>query len=431
MVKKITFLSLLAAVSLMADSELDALKAQLKLQQQTTQKLLQKVTELEKKQQQAEALQAKKAKEQEEASLDAAFAKDTSSSFSQTSYLPDIALILNMSAVGRNVKNSDYENFAIPGFIDAGDAELPFNKDRGFNLNYAEVAMHSMVDPYFEAFAIFHLHPDAFEIGEAYVITTSLPAGLRVKAGKFKSAFGRINEKHQHSWNFDEQPIIYKALFGPDSISDPGLQVQWVAPTDTYIMAGVDAMQGSNDRSFGDTEENNLYVGYLKSSLDLTDNLSVLGGVSWAHGKTTEKKSSDVYGVDFTFRNQLGSYSALTWQSEYLQRNKDTNNTNVATQKQGGLYSELVYQYNNNYSAGVRYEKITKNETDLSAYSAIDTSNLDKYTAMVQYKPFPFSRLRLEYSHDRTKVIAGQRKDIDSVMLTLNIAAGAHGAHAY
>ena len=431
MVKKITFLSLLAAVSLMADSELDALKAQLKLQQQTTQKLLQKVTKLEKKQQQAEALQAKKAKEQEEASLDAAFAKDTSSSFSQTSYLPDIALILNMSAVGRNVKNSDYENFAIPGFIDAGDVELPFNKDRGFNLNYAEVAMHSMVDPYFEAFAIFHLHPDAFEIGEAYVITTSLPAGLRVKAGKFKSAFGRINEKHQHSWNFDEQPIIYKALFGPDSISDPGLQVQWVAPTDTYIMAGVDAMQGSNDRSFGDTEENNLYVGYLKSSLDLTDNLSVLGGVSWAHGKTTEKKSSDVYGVDFTFRNQLGSYSALTWQSEYLQRNKDTNNTNVATQKQGGLYSELVYQYNNNYSAGVRYEKITKNETDLSAYSAIDTSNLDKYTAMVQYKPFPFSRLRLEYSHDRTKVIAGQRKDIDSVMLTLNIAAGAHGAHAY
>ena len=434
MVKKLTFLSLFAAVSLMADSELDALKAQLQEQQKTTQKLLQKVTKLEKKQQQAQALQAKKAKEQEDASLDAAFAKDTSSSFSQTSYLPDIALILNMSAVGRNVKNSDYANFAIPGFIDAPvKPELPYNKERGFNLNYAEVAMHSMVDPYFEAFAIFHLHPAAFEIEEAYVTTTSLPAGLRVKAGKFKSAFGRINEKHQHSWHFDEQPIIYKALFGPDGISDPGLQVQWVAPTDTYIMAGIDAMQGSNTRSFGDTEINNLYVGYLKSSLDLTDNLSVLGGVSWAHGKTTEKKSSDVYGVDLTFRDQLGSYSALTWQSEYLQRNKDTNDTIVKTQKQGGLYSELVYQYNNNYSAGVRYEKITKNDTDLSAYTnnGIDTSNLDKYTVMLQYKPFPFSRLRLEYSHDRTKVIAGQRKDVDTAMLTLNIAAGAHPAHAY
>jgi len=422
MYKKITFLSLFAAASLFGDSELDALKAQLKQQQKTTQTLLEKVNTLEKKDAQRES-----------SALDSAYSQDTSSSFSQNAYLPDIALILNMSAVGRNVKNSDYENFAIPGFIDAGDAELPFNKERGFNLNYAEVAMHSMVDPYFEAFAIFHLHPDEFEIEEAYVTTTSLPAGLRVKAGKFRSAFGRINEKHQHSWHFDEQPIIYKALFGPDSISDPGLQVQWVAPTDTYIMAGIDAMQGSNERSFGDTEENNLYVGYLKSSLDITDDLSVLGGVSFAHGKTDLDKSSDVYGVDLTFRDQLGSYSALTWQSEYLQRNKDTNSTTNATQKQGGLYSELVYQYNNNYSAGIRYEKITKNDTDLSDYTnnGIDTSGLDKYTAMIQYKPFPFSRLRLEYSHDRTKVIAGQRKDVDTTMLTLNIAAGAHGAHAY
>ena len=41
------------------------------------------------------------------------------------------------------------------------------------------------------------------------------------------------------------------------------------------------------------------------------------------------------------------------------------------------------------------------------------------------------SRLRLSYSYDRTKVIAGERKDINTVMLSLNIAAGAHGAHDY
>ena len=431
MSKKIIFLSLFATVTLIADSELDILKLQLKQQQEITQKLLQRVTELEKQEREEEILQAKKTNEQIDAQMTSISLQNTSSSFVQNAYLPDIALILNMSVVGRNVKNSEYENFAIPGFIDAGNAELPFNKDRGFNLNYAEVAMHSVVDPYFEAFAIFHLHPDAFEIGEAYVITTSLPEGLRIKAGKFRSAFGRINEKHQHSWNFDEQPIIYKALFGPESISDSGIQLQWVAPTDTYIMVGVDAMQGTNGRSFGDIEENNLYIGYLKSSLDVTDSLSVLGGLSLAHGKTTEQKQSNVYGVDLTLREQLGSYSAIIWQSEYLERHKDSNVTINPIQKQAGFYSELVYQYNNNYSAGVRYEKITKNDTDLSVYSGIDTSNLDKYTAMLQYKPFPFSRLRVEYSHDRTKVIAGQRKDVDTAMMTLNIAAGAHGAHAY
>ena len=405
--KKTVSLSLLAFSSLFADANLETLSQQLQEQKAATQKLEAQVQALTEESQKS---------------------VNTSASFSQNAYLPDIALILNMGAVGRDVKNSDYENFAIPGFVEAGGAELQFNKNRGFNLNYAEVAMHSTVDPYFDAFAIFHLHPDEFEIEEAFVRTRALPYGLRVKAGKFRSAFGRLNEKHQHSWHFDEQPIIYKALLGPDMISDPGIQLQWVAPTDTYLMAGVDAMQGTNDRSFGYPESNNLYVGYLKASVDVGDNLSILGGVSLAHGKNEMEKGTDIYGVDLTLREQLGSYSALIWQSEFLQRNKDLG---TKTDKQAGLYSELVYQYNNNYSGGFRYDAITKNDTDLTDYAGADTDNLDKYTAMLEYRPFPMSRLRLSYSYDRTKVIAGERKTSNEVMLTLNIATGAHGAHNY
>ena len=405
--KKTVCLSLFAFSSLFAQTDIDAIKAELQTQKAATEELQAQMQTLSQERQKS---------------------VNTSASFSQNAYLPDIALILNMAAVARDVNNTAYENLAIPGFIDAGDAELPFNKNRGFNLNYAEVAMHSSVDPYFDAFAIFHLHPDAFEIGEAYVQTTSLPYALRIKAGKFKSDFGRINAKHQHSWYFDEQPIIYKALFGPDAISDPGIQLQWVAPTDTYIMAGIEAMQGTNDRSFGDTEGNNLYIGYLKSSLDFTETLSVLGGVSIAHGKNDTANPTDVYGVDLTVRDQLGSYSALIWQSEFLQRNM---NIGTRTDVQAGFYSELVYQYNNNYTGGVRYDAITKNDTDLSDYNGIDTDRLDKYSAMIEYKPFPMSRLRLSYSYDRTKIIAGERKDINEVMLSLNIAAGAHGAHNY
>ena len=407
--KKSLCLSLLACASLFANAETNATQVELQKQKAAIEKLQMQLDMLAQESQKS---------------------RNTSASFSQNAYLPDIALILNMSAVARDVNNTAYENMAIPGFIDAGDVELPFNKNRGFNLNYAEVAMRSSVDPYFDAFAIFHLHPAAFEIEEAYVQTTSLPYALRVKAGKFKSDFGRINAKHQHAWHFDDQPIIYKALFGPDSISDAGVQLQWVAPTDIYIMAGIEAMQGSNDRSFGDVERNNLYVGYVKSSVDVGDDLSILGGVSLAHGKNTTTNATDVYGVDLTMREQLGAYSSLMWQSEYLQRNKDIG---TKTNKQAGLYSELIYQYNNNYSGGVRYDVITKNDVDLSDYAnqRINTDNLDKYTAMLEYKPFPMSRLRLSYSYDRTKVIAGERKDINSVMLSLNIAAGAHGAHDY
>ncbi len=427
MMKKIIGLSLFTCVTLFADADLDALKQQIQQQKIIMQKLETKLDTLSKKQTQMQATQK---------SLQARTPSvNTSASFSQNAYLPAIALILNMSAVGRNVKNSDYANYSIPGFIDnkKGETpELPFNKERGFNFNYAEVAMNSTVDPYFDAFAIFHLHPDHLEIEEAFVRTRALPYGLRVKAGKFRSAFGRINEKHQHSWHFDSQPIIYKALFGPDGINDAGVQVQWVAPTDTYVMAGAEALQGTNIRTFGGTangtEKNNLYVGYFKSSVDVGDDLSILGGVSLAHGQHLGN-TSNVYGTDLTLRDQLGGYSALIWQSEYLERHMGVDGG--TTNKQAGLYSELIYQYNNNYSGGVRYDAITKNSADLSGYAGVDTNNLDRYTAMLEYHPFPMSRLRLSYSYDRTKVIAGARKNVSQVMLSLNIAAGAHGAHNY
>jgi len=421
--KKRILLSLLAASSLFANAEMDAIKEQLQKQKEVIAKLEAQLNKLEQKSTDESKKVAVKISTLEKKNT------NQSASFSQNAYLPDMAFILNMSALGRNVNNDDYANYAIPGFIDAPDTpDLPFNANRGFNFNYAEVALHSVVDPYFEAFAIFHISPDALEIEEAYVQTTALPYSLRVKAGKFKSSFGRLNNKHHHVWNFDSQPLIYKGLFGPDGISDSGVQVQWVAPTDTYLMFGAEAMQGTNTRSFGDTSKNNLYIGYAKSSVDIGDDLSVLGGVSLAHGKNTTQNATDVYGADLTFREQLGSYSALIWQSEYLERHKKLSDT---TDKQAGLYSELVYQYNNNYSFGARYDLITKNDTDLAMYNAINTNNLDRYTAKIDYKPFPMSRLRLSYTYDRSKIIAGERKDVSEVMLSLNIAAGAHGAHDY
>ena len=402
--KKIICLSLLTFTSLFADADLDAIKEQLKEQKNATKKLQDRIEQI-------------------------SMTPSTSASFSQTSFLPDIALILNMSAVSRNVKNSSYENYAIPGFIDKGTAEMPFNKDSGFNLNYAELAISSTVDPYFDTFTIFHLHPDYLEIDEAFVRTRALPYGLKVKAGKFKSSFGRINSKHQHAWNFDSQPIVYESMFGPDAISDAGVQLQWVAPTDTYIMAGIEAMQGNNNMSFGDVENNNLYVGYLKSSIDIGDDLSILGGVSLAHGKNLFSKNTDVYGVDLTLREQLGSYSSLIWQSEYLYRGKDVQ---TRIDKQSGMYSELIYHKNNNWSVGIRYDAIIQNDVNLqNDYANVNVDNLLRYTGTLEYKPFSFSRLRLQYTHDETKVIYGQRKTIHELMLSLNIATGAHGAHSY
>ena len=436
MTKKLIILSLCASTMLSAQSELDELKSLLAQQMKTTQALQKRVVQLEKKQARQSRITKSQAKKIREAKKQIAVAQtqqeeqptvQTAKTFDQKSFLPDIALILDGSMVSRNVDNSTYESYYIPGFssYDANEeAEIPFNKNRGFNLNYAELALHSTVGPWFDADAIFHLKADAFEIEEAYLTSRSMPYGLRAKVGKFRSNFGRINAKHQHSWHFTSQPLVFEGLLGTEGINDAGVQLQWVLPTeDTYVMAGFEALQGNNDISFGDTETNNLYIGYLKSSFDLSDDTTALAGASILHGKNNEGGNTDIYGVDFTLKTALEGYSTLMWQSELLYRNKETS---TETLKQAGFYTQLIYQYDQNWAAGVRYDDLYKN---LDA----QPDDLDKYTAMLEYKPFEFTKFRLQYTYDRSKVfgINDERKNTSEILLGVTIEAGAHGAHAF
>ncbi len=451
MTKKIILLSIAASVSLFAQSELEEVKALLAQQIKTTQALQKRIEELEKKQRTDKPAREGAAKKEEQPAVKHYAAKEentpdpadeetysateesmpsqqSAQTFDQRSFLPDIALILDGSAVGRNVDNSTYETQYIPGFTSYDpdeEAEIPFNKNRGFNFNYAELALHSTVGPYFDADAIFHLQSSEFETEEAYITSRSLPYGLRAKAGKFRSEFGRINAVHQHAWKFTSQPLVFNALFGPEGINDAGIQLQWVLPTDTYVMAGVEAMQGSNDVSFGDTGKNNLYIGYLKSSFDIGDTSTLLAGASILHGKNEQGLDTDIYGADLTVLMSLNSYSSLTWQSELLYRDATTEEN--GKESQAGYYTQLVYKYNQNWQGGIRYDSLYKN---------LDTQpdDLDRFSAIFQYSPFEFTKFRLEYSYDRSKAFGAaedQRKNISQIFLEFTVEAGAHGAHAF
>jgi len=337
-------------------------------------------------------------------------------SFNQKSFIPDISLILSGSAVSRNINNDDYEGYGIDGFVTQTN-DIPFNKNRGFNFNYAELGMHSDVGPYFESDAVFHLHPDAFEIEEAYITTKKFPANLDVKAGKFRSGFGRMNAIHQHAQHFTEQPLVYEAMLGVDGINDAGVAMHWVAPTDIYLMGGIEAMQGSNALSFGKSSSNNLYVSYLKSGFDLGESTSILAGASVASGKTQNSKDSNLYGGELTLKHTIDSYSSLTWQSEYLYRDRES-------VKQAGYYTQLLYQKDSNWEFGARYDALNKNVIN-------QPDDLKKYSAIVTYKPFEFSKLRLQAMQDKSKSFGGVRRTENQVMLEFLVETGAHGAHAF
>ncbi|MDD2782710.1 MAG: hypothetical protein PHO52_00685 [Sulfuricurvum sp.] len=430
MVKKIV-LSLVCTGALFAgNTEVEQLKQQMaQLQKQ-----------LEQMQQHIAALEAQTPKETAvaEESLES---MEKTSTASVTTLLPDIALILNGGYTSRNVGNDTYAAAAIPGFVEAGNMEIPFNAKDGFNFNYAEVAMSSTVDPYLDASAIFHIRGDGgIEIEEAYFVTRALDYGLRFKAGKFKSAFGRVNEKHHHAWNFEDQELINNALFGPDGLGGAGAQLQWVAPTSLYLMAGFELFNGNPYQGFSAKESASTAVGYLKTSTDVAD-ATLLAGLSYAQGKSevqnldglgdpipnsfTNYGQTRVYGADLTLEYPFENYGQLIWQNEWMQRDKDVE---TLTQRQSGYYSELLYKIDENWAMGLRYDDIYQNRTG-DSLTSID--HLHRTSVKLEYKPFEFSRFRLQYNQDHSKYIDDQAKTIHEVMLNYTLKLGAHGAHAF
>jgi hypothetical protein len=231
-------------------------------------------------------------------------------------------------------------------------------------------------------------------------------------------------------------------------------------------MVGAELMQGTNEAMFGnaqivdpnsidpedpdilgsDKRAPSLYVGYVKSSFDI-GSTTILPGISYIYGSTrldhiedeghAYAGDSSIYAADLTVKHFFDSYSFLTWQSEWMMRNMelteyDTSGVITAqeelTKKQAGYYTQLVYAQDQNWRYGVRYDSIYQNDVTGSDLP----EDMKRYSAMLEYHPSEFSRIRLEYNrNDALFNEAGERQDLDTIMLQFNIAIGAHGAHDF
>ncbi len=411
--------------------------------------------------------------------------------FSQSQYMPDISMIGDFSYVNHSISDAELQHLEIPGIAHGimgahehgGNSESTYNANNGFNLNYAEMVLSSNVDPFFSMDAVLHFSPEGVEVEEAYFTTTALGKGFRFRGGKLLSEFGRQNSQHHHFWDFGSAGLVNEAFLGSHGINELGVQLQWVAPTENYLMVGGELLQGTNEAMFGNTQiadpnssddENpdilgseesapSLFVGYVKSSFDI-GSTTILPGLSYAYGSSRLDHMEDeenphafvgnssLYGADLTVKHYFDSYSFLTWQSEWMGRDMDGtqyNNNGTVTnpvdleKKQAGYYTQLVYAYNQNWRVGGRYDNIYQNDMTKNglsqAYVNPDIDNpvstseyFDRYSAMVEYHTSEFARIRLEYNHNNALFSEeGERQSMDSIMLQFNVAIGAHGAHDF
>jgi hypothetical protein len=355
---------------------------------------------------------------------------------------PNISAVLNTYAYSSSLTNDELRNRGISGYTTEG-----ISKKNGFNLDSAEFAVYAPVDPYFNFYAQIPVTEDGATLEEAYIITTSLPTGNQIKAGKFKSGFGRINAQHPHAWDFVDAPLPYRAFIGDEGIGEKGVQYTYLPPLPFYTLLGVEILQGENTLLFGSDAQSgpHAFTAFAKASLDVDDNSTILFGPSVITGKTntdTIMANSDftgdstLYGFEFTYKWKPSKYQGFKVQSEYLYRTQNgvLTDTNLGylqhlERSQDGLYIQGVYLHDR-WELGARYDTLGlfKDDYNLGGVKQDFGRRPWRATAMVDYNFSEFALIRLQYNHDESDV-AG--KINHEVFLQAVFSIGAHPAHQF
>jgi hypothetical protein len=382
----------------------------------------------------------------------------------QTAFNPSISMIL---AGNYAHLSEDPSTYRIGGFLPSSDEIGP--GERSFNLGESELTVAANVDPYFFANVTASITGDnEIEVEEAYFRTLALREGFTVKGGRFFSGLGYLNEVHAHAWDFVDQPLVYQAFFG-NQLTQDGLQVKWLAPTDTFIELGAEA---GNGRAFPGTHRNSNSLNgetlFAHVGGDIGDSTSWRTGLSWLHSRADDRTydDTDQFGTPvlnaFTGTSRTwGVDGILKWaphgdsvrrqlkvQGEYFHRTEDgqlafdtlaSNAMSGYRSSQSGWYVQSVYLFHPRWRVGLRYDSLDSgtpriDDVNLGLLSRADFPALlpaspDRVTVMLDWSPSEFTRLRAQYALDDARAGPDQRDRQFFIQYLYGI--GAHGAHKF
>lgn len=368
------------------------------------------------------------------------------------SFNPDISLIL---AGGYSQLSNDPDGYAIPGFMlgaETGPGE------RGLTLAESELIMSANVDDLFYGQLTAAVTPEnEIELEEAYVQTLGLAPGVTLRAGRFYSGIGYLNSQHPHSWDFADTALPYRAMLA-GQYGDDGVRLAWVAPTELFIELGGEWLRGANFPAGGDGNDGQgVATVFAHLGGDVGASHAWRVGVSYLQAEVAERLSGDVEQAPDAFSgdSQLAiadfvwkwapqgnaKQTNFKFQAEYLWRAEDgvftADVNNVAggpvvdaySARQSGWYAQAVWQFVPRWRTGVRYDQVDTGELSAGANSALfDTGGWTprRASAMVDWSHSEFSRVRVQWTRDRSQPDTGSELRLQYIM-----SLGAHGAHAF
>ncbi len=404
------------------NAELESIRAEI---QQMKQNYEARIQNLESKLQEAQASAGEaqeSAAKAETAAIEASHTPASASAFN-----PGISLILS----GVYANRSQDSDFTLTGFQAGGEIGPG---ERGLSLAESELDVYGNIGPYFYGSLNLAVNPDnEVSLEEAFVQTTALPAGITLKAGRFFSGIGYLNDQHAHTWDFIDSPLVYQAFLG-GQYGDDGIQLKWVAPTDLFVEVGAEAGRGRIADTSG-SDENSPNMGSLFAHLggDVGISNSWRAGLSYLSVSPSDRQSNNLdsagqyvtitfngtdrlWIADFVWKwapNGNSNYTNFKLQGEYMHRDEsgtlayDANGANLPDNyhaDQSGWYMQGVYQFMPYWRTALRYDQLNSGSVNYGSnnpFLQTDGYDPNRVSFMVDYNPDEFSRIRLQIAQDR------------------------------
>ncbi|MFQ5824122.1 MAG: hypothetical protein ACE5JB_08725 [bacterium] len=334
-------------------------------------------------------------------------------------------------------------NISVIGTILGSGTSLEL-EDRNVDLSFeeGEFSFQAVVDPYAKAdfFISFAkpnestLTPEAVdseeaggglepEIEEAFVTILSLPFSTQLKAGKFRSKFGKINETHPHAYNFINLPLIYTNFFGAEGLNDEGASLSWLVPNSAFFQElTIQVTSGPEENaSFSRADDNHLlYLAHLKNLFELNENTTMELGVTGLTGPhNSAGKSTQIYAADLTFKwkpIRYNRYKSFEFMNEFLVSKR---NDVVKDVTSFGFYSFLRYQLAKRWFVGAMY--------DYSEFPEFDNFHHQAFSGILQFFTTEFQKFEIQYRYNQGDFF----DNFSDFKVRAVFVIGAHGAHQY
>ena len=436
----------------MADSadEVKALKAQLHQTQLMVEAMQKRLVELEQRQ-----IEQQKAQEQTQATVqrqtetvaEVAASASSGETASPNAFNPEISAVLNGKY---QVFSQSPDNYSIPGFPMGDAAGLG---ERGLSLDESELDLASNIDNLFYGSLTVSLDPGGgADVEEAYFQTLAMPLGLTVKAGRFFSGIGYLNQFHTHHDDFIDRPLPYRAFLNTQ-FGDDGVQLKWLAPTDMFVELGGELLRGDAFPAGGAAHRGvGTWSVFAHTGGDVGISNSWRAGVSYlrssAHGRDAFNNQGDTIGdfsgnsrlwlADFVWKWAPGGNPVsqnFRFQSELFYRSEHglfapPAPASTYDGRQYGWYAEGVYQFMPRWKVGLRHAALYADNSGpaVTAGSILDDQghNPRRDSLVLGFSNSEFSRIRLQLSRDDTQPETDYQLSLQYLMLL-----GAHGAHQF